>query len=136
MKQYNFLLTGGAGYIGSHVANLLMDFNHKVTIIDNLITGNLELIPKKANFEKIDIADQNKVSKILKEKFDAVLHFAGLIRVDESVLFPDKYYDYNLHKAKVFIETCIENKISKIIFSSTASVYGSNDKTSFLRRMN
>ena len=46
MKQYNFLLTGGAGYIGSHVANLLMDFNHKVTIIDNLITGNLELIPK------------------------------------------------------------------------------------------
>lgn len=132
MKQYNFLLTGGAGYIGSHVANLLTDFNHKVTIIDNLITGNLELIPKKANFEKIDIADQNKVSKILKkEKFDAVLHFAGLIRVDESVLFPDKYYDYNLYKAKVFIETCIENKISKIIFSSTASVYGSNDKTSF-----
>ena len=137
MKQYNFLLTGGAGYIGSHVANLLIDFNHKVTIIDNLITGNLELMPKKANLEKIDIADQNKVSKILKkEKFDAVLHFAGLIRVDESVLFPDKYYDYNLHKAKVFIETCIENKISKIIFLQQHQFMAVMTKPLFLRRMN
>ena len=132
MNNYNFLLTGGAGYIGSHVANLLIDFGHKVTVIDNLITGNIGLVPKRAYLEKIDIGDKNKVSKFLKKKkFDAVLHFAGLIRVDESVLFPKKYYNYNFHKAKVFIEACIENNIDKIIFSSTASVYGDNDKTTF-----
>ena len=68
MNNYNFLLTGGAGYIGSHVANLLIDFGHKVTVIDNLITGNIGLVPKRAYLEKIDIGDKNKVSKFLKKK--------------------------------------------------------------------
>ncbi len=132
MKKFNFLLTGGAGYIGSHVANLLIDHGHKVTILDNLITGHIQLVPKKAQLEKVDIADHQKVQKILsRNKFDIVLHFAGLIRVDESVLFPDKYFDYNFHKAKIFIDTCIENNISKIIFSSTASVYGDSNNSSF-----
>ena len=82
----HILVTGGAGYIGSHVINLLLDKGYKVTVIDNLITGNKKLIPKKAKLKICDISNINKVSGILKtNNFDAVMHFAGMIRVDESV---------------------------------------------------
>ena len=125
----NILLTGGAGYIGSHVAHLLIDKGYMVTIIDSLITGNKHLIPNKAKLEICDIADTNKINRILKSnKFDAVLHFAGLIRVDESVKNPKKYIEFNYHKAKIFLDTCFKNKLNKVIFSSTAAVYGNSIK--------
>ena len=125
----NILLTGGAGYIGSHVANLLLDEGLNVSIIDNLITGNKKLIPSKASFYNCDIDDVNCVQKIIKKnKFDIVMHFAGLIRVDESVKYPKKYDLYNYQKAKKFLSTCFENNLKKVIFSSTASVYGNPEK--------
>ena len=128
-KRQNILVTGGAGYIGSHVAHLLLDNDYNVTIIDNLITGNRQLIPKKADFFDCDISDQKEVSKIINQKkFELVMHFAGLIRVDESVKEPDKYYEFNYEKAKIFLNTCIKNNLKKIIFSSTASVYGNPKK--------
>ena len=121
----NILVTGGAGYIGSHVVNLLIDKDYNVTVIDNLVTGNLKLINKNAQFYNIDIGDEKNVNKILKKNhFDIVMHFAGLIRVDESVKEPKKYNEYNYEKAKVFLDNCIKNNLKKIIFSSTASVYG------------
>lgn len=121
----NFLLTGGAGYIGSHVAHMLIDKGHKVTIIDNLITGSKKIIPRKAKLIKCDISNKKKITKIIREnKFDIVMHFAGLIKVSESIKFPKKYNDYNYKKAKIFIQTCFENNLKKIILSSTASVYG------------
>jgi len=121
----NILVTGGAGYIGSHVVNLLIDKGYKVTVIDNLVTGTFNLINKNADFYKTDIADEVKVNDILQNKeFDIVMHFAGLIRVDESVKEPEKYNEYNYLKAKVFLDNCIKNNLKKIIFSSTASVYG------------
>ena len=87
----NILLTGGAGYIGSHVANYLLDKGCKVTIIDNLSTGYRRLIPKKSNFLNCDIANVKKVSQIINDgNFDVVMHFAGVIRVDESVKNPKK----------------------------------------------
>tara|TARA_B100000963_G_scaffold356180_1_gene375788 strand:+ start:358 stop:1353 length:996 start_codon:yes stop_codon:yes gene_type:complete len=130
MSKKNILLTGGAGYIGSHVAHKLIDAGFSVTIIDNLITGNLKLVPKKAILEVCDISNKEKLSKILSSKpFEAVLHFAGLIRVDESVKFPKKYNLYNYKKSKIFFETCISNGLNKIIFSSTASVYGKTIKS-------
>lgn len=135
----NILLTGGAGYIGSHVANLLLDKGYNVTIIDSLITGNKKLIPKKADFFVCDIADQKKVSKIINQKkFDLVIHFAGLIRVDESVKEPEKYYEFNYEKAKIFLNVCFKNNLKKIIFSSTASVYGNpeEDKVSENSQLN
>ena len=127
------LITGGAGYIGSHVCNLLLDKGFKVTVIDNLITGNKELVPKKAKLIIADIADEKKIEDILtKENFDVVMHFAGLIRVDESVKEPEKYNEFNFEKAKKFLNICFKNKLFKIIFSSTASVYGSPKKQKIL----
>ena len=129
MKNNNILITGGAGYIGSHVCHLLIEQGHKVTCIDSLITGNKELLPKQVKLEVFDIAEKEKVTKLIKDNnFDLVMHFACLIRVDESVKQPEKYNDFNYLKAKIFLETCYKNGLKKIIFSSTASVYG-NPKT-------
>jgi len=121
----NILLTGGAGYIGSHVANLLIDQSCNVTIVDNLVTGNKTLLNPKAKFVNCDIADTKNISKIIiNSKFDIVMHFAGLIRVDESVKEPERYNEFNFEKAKIFLNTCFKNGLKRIIFSSTASVYG------------
>jgi len=128
-KKQNILITGGAGYIGSHVCHLLIEQGYKVTCIDSLITGNKELLPKQVKLEIFDIAEKEKVTKLIKDNsFDLVMHFAGLIRVDESVKQPERYNDFNYLKAKIFLETCYKNGLNKIIFSSTASVYG-NPKT-------
>tara|TARA_B100000085_G_scaffold81406_1_gene73408 strand:- start:2661 stop:3653 length:993 start_codon:yes stop_codon:yes gene_type:complete len=130
-SQNNILITGGAGYIGSHVCHLLIDQGFKVTCIDSLITGNQELLPKEVKLEKFDIAESEKVSNLIKKNnFDLVMHFAGLIRVDESVKQPEKYREYNFTKAKIFLETCFKNNLKKVIFSSTAAVYGNpkNDR--------
>lgn len=123
------LITGGAGYIGSHVANLLIDQGYSVSIIDSLITGHKNLVPNKSKLYICDIADRNIVPKIIEEgDFDLLMHFAGLIRVDESVKEPEKYNNYNCEKTKIFLDMCFEGGLDKIIFSSTASVYGNPKK--------
>ena len=127
------LITGGAGYIGSHVSNLLLDKGFDVTIIDSLITGNKNLVPKKAQLVISDIADTKKVESVItNERFDLVMHFAGLIRVDESVKEPEKYNNFNYEKAKTFLNICFKNNLNKIVFSSTASVYGNPDNQKVL----
>ena len=126
----NILLTGGAGYIGSHTALSLIEKGNSVSIIDNLTTGDKKLIPNKAKYYKCDIADQKLIQKIISDNnFNLVIHFAGLTRVDESIRYPDKYDYNNFEKSKIFFESCINNKIKNIIFSSTASVYGDNNSS-------
>ena len=126
----NILLTGGAGYIGSHTALSLIEKGNSVSIIDNLTTGDKKLIPNKAKYYKCDIADQKLIQKIISDNnFNLVIHFAGLTRVDESIRHPDKYDYNNFEKSKIFFESCINNKIKNIIFSSTASVYGENNSS-------
>ena len=128
-KNNNILITGGAGYIGSHVSFLLIEKGYNITIIDSLITGNKQLVPKEANLEICDITDTDKVTQILKsKKFEAVLHFAGLIRVEESVKYPEKYIEFNYNKAKIFLDICFQNNLNKVIFSSSAAVYGNPKK--------
>ena len=123
------LLTGGAGYIGSHTALSLIHSGHSVTIIDNLITGTKKLLPPQAEYHECDMADKKSIENILKKnKFDIIMHFAGLTRVDESVKYPEKYELNNFEKSKTFFNCCFDNNIKKIIFSSTAGVYG--DSTS------
>jgi len=129
----NVLLTGGAGYIGSHTALSLLDNGHQVTIVDNLITGTSKLVPKKANFLLSDIADEEKISGLLKEKkFDVIIHFAAFTKVGESVEFPKKYLENNYTKAQIFLNTCLKFGLNKIIFSSTGSVYGNVNKENIL----
>jgi len=132
----NILLTGGAGYIGSHTALSLIDQGHQVTIIDNLISGNENLVPSKANFFKIDIADKKKVQEILKKNnFDLAMHFAGLVRVEESVKYPEKYSLYNIEKAKIFFQCCFNSGLNKIIFSSTAGIYGKKENNTKVKEI-
>ena len=128
-KLRNILLTGGAGYIGSHVALSLIDKGHKVTIIDSLVTGNKKIIPKKANFVQSDIANiETLESLILNNKFDALMHFAAFVKVEESIDKSNKYFDNNVRKSKILFDTCVKNKLNNIIFSSTAAVYGNKSK--------
>ena len=122
-SRIHILVTGGAGYIGSHVCHLLVDQGYNVTCIDSLITGNKKLIPKEVDLNIFDIDEKQKVSNLIRSKnFDLVMHFAGLIRVDESVEQPKRYRDFNFLKAKNFFETCFENNLNKVIFSSSAAV--------------
>ena len=123
----NVLLTGGAGYIGSHVALKLIEEGHEVSIVDNLTTGSENLIPKQASFLKCNINNKEKISNLLKNnKFDAIMHFAAFIQVEESVKNPNKYFENNKDNTINFFETCYENKLTNLIFSSTAAVYGNN----------
>ncbi len=127
----NILLTGGAGYIGSHVALSLLDNGHKVHIVDNLSTGNQNLIPKKAEFTECNINDKITISNILKaKKYDVLMHFAGFIKVEESVSNPKKYFDNNTKNAITLFEICRKNKLINIVFSSTAAAYGYNNDNS------
>jgi len=119
------LLTGGAGYIGSNTALSLLENGHSVSVVDSLVTGTKKLIPPQADYYKCDIADVKSINEILKKNvFDIVMHFAGLTKVDESVKNPEKYMFNNYEKSKIFLNCCFENNLKKIIFSSTAGVYG------------
>jgi UDP-glucose 4-epimerase len=119
------LLTGGAGYIGSHVLLSILRDNHEVCIIDDLSTGNENLIPENIKFIHCNINNEGKISALLQEqKFDILLHFAGYIRVEESVQNPNKYFLNNTDNAIKLFETCYKNGLKNIIFSSTAAAYG------------
>lgn len=123
------LLTGGAGYIGSHVVLSLLDQNHKVTIIDDFSTGHKSLIPENIECYNCNINDIEKVTKIIKStKFDLLMHFAGFIKVEESVSNPEKYFKNNTENAISLFNTCYKNNLNNIIFSSTAAVYGNQSK--------
>jgi UDP-glucose 4-epimerase len=119
------LLTGGAGYIGSHVLLSILEKKYKVVVVDDLSTGNINLIPEGIQHIKCNINEKEKVSNIIQtEKFDILLHFAGFIKVEESVQNPSKYFNNNTENAITLFETCYENNVRNIIFSSTAAAYG------------
>ena len=123
------LVTGGAGYIGSTVSNYLLDNGHEVVIVDNLSTGILKNVPKRAEFIKASIQDTKKISEIfLTKKIEVVFHFAAYIDNEESIKNPKKYHQNNYINGKIFFKNCFKNNINKIIYSSTAAVYG--DKVS------
>ncbi len=120
----NILVTGGAGYIGSHVAKELRKEGFTPIIIDNLSTGNRgAVLDEKLIVE--DLKNKEAIKKIIKEnKIEGVMHFAGSIKVPESVIDPIKYYQNNTRNSLNLIEVCSELKVENFIFSSTAAVYG------------
>lgn len=119
------LVLGGAGYIGSHTVYELIERGEDVIVADNLQTGHIEAVHPKAGFYKGDIRDKNFLDEIFKkEKINAVIHFAANSLVGESMTDPLKYYDNNLYGTMVLLKSMVENGIDKIVFSSTAAVYG------------
>jgi UDP-glucose 4-epimerase len=119
------LVTGGAGYIGSHMALELLDAGTDVVVLDNLSTGFRWAVPEGATFFEGNVGDVALVSHLLRDqKIDAILHFAGSIVVPESVVDPLKYYLNNTCNSRALIACAVEAKVPNFIFSSTAAVYG------------
>ncbi len=122
------LVTGGAGYIGSHMALGLLEGGEDVVVLDNLVTGVASQIPSQAAFVEGDIADGDLVARIVADHgVDAVVHFAGSTVVPESVADPLKYYSNNTGATRSLLDACVRAGIEQFIFSSTAAVYGATE---------
>lgn len=120
------LVTGGAGFIGSNVTRILADFGHQVVVLDNLVNGHKDAVDSRAKLIVGDIADQKKTKEALKG-IDAIIHMAGLIIVPESVKHPEKYLENNVLGSINLFEAMKQASVKKIIFSSSACVYGTPD---------
>ncbi|MBB3021451.1 UDP-glucose 4-epimerase [Microvirga lupini] len=119
------LVTGGAGYIGSHMVLELLEAGETVVVLDNLSTGFRWAVPQEATFVTGDVSDQALVSSLIDEhRIDSILHFAARIVVPESVTDPLGYYFNNTVKTRALIETAVQKGIKNFVFSSTAAVYG------------
>jgi UDP-glucose 4-epimerase len=117
------LVTGGAGYIGSIVAQQLLDRGDEVTVLDSLYRGHRAAVPDGAGFVQVDLLDAEAVTAATKG-FDGVLHFAALSLVAESVEFPERYYRGNVVGALNLLDAMRANDVERIVFSSTAATYG------------
>jgi UDP-glucose 4-epimerase len=124
------LVTGGAGYIGGTVAELLLDRGHNVFILDDLSHGHRSLLPRRATLVEAALADSEKVHALLQtEAFDGVLHFAALIEAGESMQKPELYFRNNTASTLKLLEEILQSKTRKFVFSSTAAVYGEPERT-------
>ena len=121
----NVLVIGGAGYIGSHAVNKLIKKDYNVSVLDNLVTGHRDAVDEAATFYLGDIRDKAILNQIIQEEqIEAIFHFAASSLVGESVEKPLKYFNNNVVGMEVLLEVMQENGVKKIIFSSTAAVYG------------
>lgn len=119
------LVTGGAGYIGSHATYLLIERGFDVVVVDNLSTGHREAVHEKAKFYAGDIGDYKFISNVLKEEnIDGVIHFAAFSLVGESMENPYKYYENNVAKTNNLLKAMVDFDVKNIVFSSTAATYG------------
>jgi len=138
MIPKNILITGGAGYIGSHIAEILIKKKFRVTILDNLSTGYKRLINNKSNFIKEDLKNTNKIKKIiLSNEIHSVIHLAASLDVNQSQKKPKKYYKNNVENTLSLLKACKNTLVRSFIFSSTAAVYKDGvyqvHETSFLK---
>jgi len=120
-----FVVTGGAGFVGSHLVKLLVKNGHKITVIDNLHTGkkeNLGEVKDKIEFLNIDIQDYDSMEKNMKD-IDGVFHQAALTVVQDSFTRPEEYFDVNVHGTENIFKLANENKF-KVVYASSSSVYG------------
>lgn len=127
MEKLNILVTGGAGYIGAHMVHILLDNNYNPIIFDNLSGGKKEFVPENVTLVEGDLRDYTTLEKVFSDyKIDAVMHFAGLISVGESVAKPLIYNEVNISGGINLLKAMQKNNVNKLIFSSTAAVYESD----------
>jgi UDP-glucose 4-epimerase len=123
------LVTGGAGYIGSHMVHALVEAGERVVVLDNLTTGFDWAVPKQATLAVGDTGDQPLLAKLIAEhRVDAIIHFAASIVVPDSVADPLGYYRNNTANSRSLIECAVKGGVKRFIFSSTAAVYGNPDQ--------
>lgn len=126
----HILVTGGAGYIGSHTVRLLLKEGYKVTVLDNLVNGHKESLPLEAEFVQLDLGEREVLNKFIElNNFDAVIHFAAFIEAGLSMKEPDKFFENNCVNGTNLLNAMIANGLKNIIFSSTAAVYGNPVQT-------
>jgi UDP-glucose 4-epimerase len=119
------LVTGGAGYIGSHMVLRLLEAGYQPVVVDDLSTGTRSLVPSQVPLHVFDIGEADKLSQLFQsEKFDVVMHFAASIKVGESVQFPGKYYHNNFKNTVTLLDVMQQQQVKRIIFSSTAAIFG------------
>jgi UDP-glucose 4-epimerase len=124
------LVTGGAGYIGSVVADRLLRNRHSVTVLDNLSKGNRKAVPVQAQFILADTGDQSAIAGVFEQgRFDAVMHFAAFIEAGESVLYPEKFFDNNSARTLNLLQAVLRYRVNRFVLSSTAAVYGEPRRT-------
>ena len=125
------LVTGGAGYIGSHLVQHLTKLGVDCFVIDNLSRGLIARLPSTINFEQIDLCESDKLSKYFKgNSFEAIFHLAGYMQARESMREPGLYYQNNVHATRNLLNSLTAHKQTKIIFSSSCSVYGNHNLAS------
>ena len=125
----NILITGGAGYIGAHIAEILVKNKKKVFIVDNLSTGFRKLINKKAKFYKVDILNTKKINQIIiNNKINSVIHLAASLSIGIGEKYPKLYYKNNVFGTKSILSACKNTSVKNFIFSSTAAVYKDKQK--------
>ena len=126
ITEESVLVTGGAGYIGSHVVLALVDAGYPVVVLDDLSTGHREAVPDGAAFVEGDAGDPDTARGIITaHRVRAVVHLAGSISVPESIIDPLRYYHNNSHASAHLVRACIDERVERFIFSSSAAVYGS-----------
>lgn len=126
----NVLITGGAGYIGGTVAGVMMEAGHRVHIYDNLCHARRSAVPEGASFIEGDIGDRPGLERIFREcHIEAVLHFAALIEAGESMRRPEKYFSNNSASTLCLLQAMLAANVKKLVFSSTAAVYGEPEST-------
>jgi UDP-glucose 4-epimerase len=127
------LVTGGAGYVGGTVASLLLSQGHQPVVLDNLCHARREMVPSGVEFIEGDIANRDLIEKIFRsaksegKPFDSILHFAALIEAGESMIHPETYFRNNTASTLAMLEAVIAEGPRRIVFSSTAAVYGEPD---------
>ncbi|QDH16982.1 UDP-glucose 4-epimerase GalE [Swingsia samuiensis] len=124
-----YLITGGAGFVGSHVVLALLDAGHDVVVLDNLSTGHRKAVPLGVPFHHVDLLDYEATSAVVAQgPWDGVLHFAALSLVGESMRDPFYYLRQNYLTALNLVQSCVAHGVKKIVFSSTAALFGGDER--------